>query len=55
MLGQVALHDRQIEWHPGYVFPRVGFIVTNLPIEPDWVVRFHNQRGTVAQHIKEGK
>ncbi|MEZ5912017.1 MAG: transposase [Paracoccaceae bacterium] len=29
-------------------------IVTNLPMEPDWVVRFY-QRGTAEQHIKEGK
>ena len=26
-----------------------------LPIEPDWIVRFYNQRGTAEQHIKEGK
>jgi hypothetical protein len=45
----------KIEWHPGELFPRVGFIVTNLPMEPDWVVRFYNQRGTAEQHIKEGK
>ena len=25
----------KIEWHPGKLFPRVGFIITNLPIEPD--------------------
>ena len=25
----------KIEWHPGELFPRVGFIVTNLPMEPD--------------------
>jgi hypothetical protein len=24
-------------------------------MEPDWVVRFYNQRGTAEQHIKEGK
>jgi hypothetical protein len=24
-------------------------------MEPDWVVRFHNQRGTAEQQIKEGK
>ena len=36
----------KIEWHPRELFPRVGFIVTNLPMEPDWVVRFYNQRGT---------
>ena len=45
----------KIEWHPGELFPRVGFIVTNLPMEPDWVMGFYNQRGTVEQHIKEGK
>ena len=44
----------KIEWHPGELFPRVGFIVTNLPMEPDWVVRFYNQRGTAEQHIKMG-
>ena len=30
----------KIEWHPGELFPRIGFIVTNMPMEPDWVVRF---------------
>jgi hypothetical protein len=45
----------KIEWHPGELFPRVGFIVTNMPMEPDWMVRFYNRRGTAEQHIKEGK
>jgi hypothetical protein len=45
----------KIEWHPGELFPRVGFIVNNLPMEPDWVVKFYNQRGTAERHIKEGK
>src|SRR6056297_3570337 len=45
----------KIEWHPGELFPRVGFIVTNLPMDPDWIVKFYNQRGTAEQHIKEGK
>jgi hypothetical protein len=45
----------KIEWHPGELFPKIGFIVTNLPMEPDWVVRFYNQRGAAEQHIKEGK
>jgi hypothetical protein len=45
----------KIEWHPGELFPRVGFIVTNLPLDPDWVVRFYNQRVTAEQDIKEGK
>ena len=47
----MCIRDR----HPGELFPRVGFIVTNLPMEPDSVVRFYNQRGTAEQHIKEGK
>lgn len=33
-------------WPPGALFPRVGFIVTNLPMEPDRIIRFYNQRGT---------
>ena len=37
------------------MFSRVGFVVTNLPMQPDWVVRFYNQRGTDEQHIKEAK
>jgi hypothetical protein len=45
----------KIEWHPGELFPRVGFLVTNLPFEPEQVFAFYNQRGTAEQHIKEGK
>jgi hypothetical protein len=45
----------KVEWHPGELFPRVGFVVTNLPMDPDWIIRFYNQRGTAEQHIKEGK
>jgi hypothetical protein len=41
----------KIEWHPGELFPKVGFIVTNMPMDPDWVVRFYNQRGTAEQHL----
>jgi hypothetical protein len=36
------------------LFPHAGFVVTNLPMDPDWIIRFYNQRGTVEQHIKEG-
>jgi len=25
----------KIEWHPGELFPKVGFIVTNMPMDPD--------------------
>lgn len=45
----------KIEWHQGELFPRVGFIVTNLTWRNKRVVRFYNQRGTAEQWIKEGK
>lgn len=45
----------KVEWHAGELFPRVGFIVTNLPWRADRVVRFYNKRGTAEQWIKEGK
>jgi hypothetical protein len=45
----------KVEWHKGELFPRVGFIVTNLNRAPKRVVRFYNQRGTAEQWIKEGK
>lgn len=45
----------KVEWHPGELFPRVGFVVTNMPMEPDWIIRFYNQRGTAEQYIKKGK
>ena len=45
----------RVEWQAGQLFPRVGFIVTNLPWRTDRVVRFYNKRGTAEQWIKEGK
>ena len=45
----------KVEWHQGELFPRIGFIVTNLPWRCKRVVRFYNQRGTAEQWIKEGK
>ena len=45
----------KIEWHPGELYPRVGFLVTNLARPPERVVAFYNQRGTAEQWIKEGK
>jgi hypothetical protein len=45
----------KVEFHFGELFPRVGFIVTNLTAESRAVVRFYNKRGTAEQWIKEGK
>ena len=39
----------------GELFPRVGFIVTNLSYPTIGIVRFYNGRGTAEQWIKEGK
>ena len=45
----------KVEFHPGELFPRVGFIVTNRSLPNERVLAFYNQRGTAEQHIKEGK
>jgi hypothetical protein len=44
----------KVEWLPGELYPRGGFIVTNIrPAER--VVAFYSKRGTCEQWIKEGK
>jgi hypothetical protein len=45
----------KVEWHPGELFPRIGFFVTNLWAKPEGVMHFYNGRGTAEQWIKEGK
>src|SRR5918995_1086327 len=45
----------KVEWHAGELFPRVGFIVTNITWRSKRVVKFYNGRGTAEQWIKEGK
>jgi hypothetical protein len=45
----------KVEWYPGELYPRVGFIVTNMARRADNVVAFYNKRGTCEQWIKEGK
>ena len=45
----------KVEWHAGELFPRVGFLVTNLKWRSQREVRFYNARGTAEQWIKEGK
>jgi hypothetical protein len=45
----------KVEWHLGELFPRVGFVVTNLRRSPKRVIKFYNGRGTAEQWIKEGK
>ena len=44
----------KVEWHPGELYPRVGFIVPiSRPAEN--VVAFYNSRGTCEQRMKEEK
>src|SRR5574340_471243 len=58
---QAASWDRprrvvaKVEWHAGELFPRVGFIVTNLRRDEEDVVQFYNGRGTAEQWVKGGK
>jgi len=39
----------KVDWHSGELFPRVGFVVTNLRAKPHAVVEFYNRRGTAEQ------
>ncbi len=39
----------KVEWHQGELYPRVGFIVTNLARLTERVVAFYNKRVTCEQ------
>jgi len=39
----------KVEWHSGDLFPRVGFVVTNMSARARGIVHFHNGRGTAEQ------
>jgi hypothetical protein len=45
----------KVEWHPGELYLRVGFILTNMSRLAERVVAFYIKRGTCEQWIKEGK
>ena len=45
----------KVEWHFDELFPRVGFIVTNMTGWSRKVVKLYNGRGTAEQWTKEGK
>src|SRR5262249_16882413 len=45
----------KIEWHPGKLYPRAGFIVTNLVRPAERGGAFYNQRATADQGMKEGQ
>jgi len=45
----------KVELHPGELFGRPGFLVTNMALPSRTLVRFYNKRGTAEQWIQEGK
>jgi hypothetical protein len=45
----------KVEWHPGELYPRVGFIVTNMVRAAENVIGFYNKRGKCEQWLKEDK
>jgi hypothetical protein len=45
----------KVEWHIDELFPRIGFVVTNMTSSPEAVVHFYNHRSTCEQYIREGK
>ena len=50
-----AMIVAKVEWHPGELYPRFRFIVTNMARRAENVVAFYTKRGTYEQWIKEGK
>src|SRR5215218_5828749 len=45
----------KVEWHQGELYPRVGFLATNLTRPAERISKFYNGRGTAEQWIREGK
>jgi hypothetical protein len=45
----------RVEWHAGELFPRVGFIVTNLSWRAKKVVRFYNRPAAGFRGLREGE
>src|ERR671913_304490 len=43
----------KVEWHPGELYPRVGFIVTDLKRPAERVSKFYNGRATAEQWIRD--
>jgi hypothetical protein len=45
----------KVAWHPRDLYPRVGFVVTNLTRPAACVTAVHSQGGMAEQEIKEVK
>jgi hypothetical protein len=44
----------KVEWHPSELYPRVGFVVTNLARRAEGVVAFYNQRARLNNGSNNG-
>jgi len=42
----------KVEWHPGELYRRLGFIVTNLGRPAEGVVSLYDQHGAAERYIK---
>ena len=51
-LDQAAPCRRWVEWHQGELYPRVGFLVTDLKRPAERVVRFYNGRHAAPERPK---
>jgi Transposase DDE domain group 1 len=45
----------KVEWHQGELYPRVGFVVTNLKRPAERVSRFYNGRGTASNGSRKAR
>ena len=45
----------KVEWHPAELYPRVGFIVTNMIRPAERVVMFYNHRGTASRGSRKAR
>jgi hypothetical protein len=53
--GEAAPYRRQGRMESGRIYPRTGFIVTNMAHPNENAVAFYNKRGTCKHLIKEDK
>ena len=51
----IRIHGRLAGSGVGELFPRIGFIVTNLNLEAHKVITIYNGRAEIENRIKEGK
>ena len=45
----------KIEWHPGELFPRIGFVVTNSRLPASKVIKVYNGPAQIENRVEEGQ